>query len=352
MMHNSLIGGTELLRIESCGFEEACRRGGMVIRRGGLVAFPTETVYGLGADALNPVAVNRIFTVKSRPPDNPLIVHVHESREVEYITAEVPMIAHELMDAFWPGPLTLVLKRSGVVPDLTTGGLETVAVRMPKHPIALALIEAAGVPVAAPSANTSGRPSPTLAEHVLDDLAGSVEMIIDGGRSEIGVESTVLDVTCDPPRLLRPGGIGIEELRRIIGDVITEGEPTGVPRSPGMKYTHYAPEAKVVLVKGEEVAETIQRLREEYQSAGLTVGLMLCHETIWSGCRVGEEALLVGRGDDPASIARNLFHAMRLLDRREVDVIIADGSFERRGLGEAVMNRLEKASSEVITAGS
>ena len=365
MIYDSLISGTELVRIdhhpvplhrecafyeiESHNFKETCRRGGMIIRHGGLVAFPTETVYGLGADALNPIAVNKIFTAKSRPPDNPLIVHVSNTKEVERITTNIPRIAYELMDAFWPGPLTLVLPRSDVVPDVTTCGLDTIAVRMPIHPVALALIQEAGVPVAAPSANTSGKPSPTTAEHVLDDLAGRIDMIIDGGRAEVGVESTVLDVTDDPPCLLRPGGVGIEKLKEIIGDLGTEREHTGAPRSPGMKYTHYAPEAEVVLVKSENVMETIQKLREKYHGAGRQVGLMLCQETA-GGFEIEEKLLVFGQRDDPASIARSLFHSMRLLDGKQVDLIIVDGSFNQKGVGLAVMNRLEKAASKIVTA--
>ncbi|RLG26963.1 threonylcarbamoyl-AMP synthase [Methanosarcinales archaeon] len=336
-----------LHRIDSQNFEEMCRRGGRVIRCGGLVAFPTETVYGLGADALNPIAVDKIFRAKSRPSDNPLIVHVSDIKEAECITTNISRLAYELMDAFWPGPLTLILRRGGVVPDVTTCGLDTVAVRMPAHPVALALIREAGVPIAAPSANTSGKPSPTAAEHVLDDLAGRVDMILDGGMTEVGVESTVVDVTHDPPSLLRPGGIGIERLKEVIGDLKTEREVTGVPRSPGMKYTHYAPEAGVVLVKGESVVKTIQRLIGTYEGFGMRVGLILCQETAES-FEAGARMLVFGKRGDPASIARNLFHSMRLLDRREVDVIIVDGSFDQKDVGLAVMNRLEKAASKVV----
>lgn len=346
MSEEILIKGTRVLHAEHHNLEEVCQRAALIIRQGGLVAFPTETVYGLGADALNPVAVAGIFQAKGRPPDNPLIVHVSSPDEAERI-AYIPELAHRLMDAFWPGPLTLVMMRRGIVPDVTTGGLDTVAVRMPGHPVALSLIEKAGVPIAAPSANTSGKPSPTTAQHVVEDLAGRIDLIIDAGPVPVGVESTVIDVTTSPPVLLRPGGMALEQLERVTGTIQASTSKSDAPRSPGMKYTHYAPQARVILVMGEDTRDTLQALAERYQNRGVRIGLLLCQET---GDVLGGEQhrFILGRRDDTETIAKNLFHALRTLDRERVDIILADGSFSRRGLGLAVMNRLTKAASEVI----
>ena len=339
---------TRVLHINQHNTLEVCRFAGEVIKRGGLVAFPTETVYGLGADALNQQAVKNIFNAKERPADNPLIVHVSSTDEVKRVAKNIPKIAQALMDAFWPGPLTLVLPRKNIVPDVTTGGLDTVAVRMPDHLVALGLIREAGVPVAAPSANTSGKPSPTTAQHVMDDLGGRIDMIIDGGRVVIGVESTVIDVTGKIPVLLRPGGVGIEELQEIIGRIrVSTPEDVGIPRSPGVKYTHYSPEATVVLVTGDGVAGAIRKLAEEYEGK---IGLLLCRETAETLGDMGEKIIL-GSRSDVESIARNLFYSLRLLDKEHVELIIADGSFSMEGVGLAAMNRLKKASSKLIHAG-
>jgi L-threonylcarbamoyladenylate synthase len=348
MTHDSI--NTLVLHVDPHNLEEICQRAGLTIQRGGLVAFPTETVYGLGADALNPLAVNKIFKAKGRPSDNPLIVHVSDTEDVERIAEHIPKIAYKLMDAFWPGPLTLVLPRKDIVPDVTTSGLDTVAVRMPNHPVALMLIKKAGVPIAAPSANTSGKPSPTAAQHVIDDLAGQIDMIIDAGKVEVGVESTILDVTTTPPTLLRPGGIGVEKLERIVGTIKISTHKIDTPRAPGMKYTHYAPEAKVILVTGGKIQETIHALAEEYQNTGAKVGLLLCEET---DAAFGDEKhkIILGKREDATTLAKNLFHALRAFDKQHVDIILADGSFSKKGLGLAVMNRLKKAASEVIRCG-
>ena len=231
--------------------EPGVRRGAEVIRAGGLVAFPTETVYGLGADALSDSAVARIFEAKERPRGNPLIVHLAGAAALESVAARVPPRARDAAARFWPGPLTLVLPRAGTVPLITTGGLETVAVRVPSHPVARALIEASGRPIAAPSANRSGRPSPTRAEHVREDLDGRIELILDGGPTPVGVESTVLDMTTEPPMLLRPGGVTLEQLRDCLGEVavLAGDDEEAAGRSPGLRYRHYAPRAQVIVIE-------------------------------------------------------------------------------------------------------
>ncbi|WP_175059685.1 L-threonylcarbamoyladenylate synthase [Thermococcus sp. 2319x1] len=312
------------------------------IREGKLVAFPTETVYGLGADALNEGAVKRIFKAKGRPPDNPLIIHIAEFDQVYELAREVPEKAKMLAEKFWPGPLTIVLPKGGKVPYATTGGLETVAIRMPAHEIALALIKASERPVAAPSANISGKPSPTLAEHVADDFYGRIECIIDGGETKIGVESTVIDLTTEPPMLLRPGGLPLEEIERVIGKIkihpAVKGKPVKLAKAPGMKYKHYAPEAQVIVIEGErkKVKEKIKELVKEYKAQGMKVGVMATWDFY-------EADAYFNIGESEEEIARNLFKALRELDKSGVDIILAEG-IEERGLGLAVMNRLKKAA--------
>ena len=311
-----------------------------LILDGKLVAFPTETVYGLGADALNGEAVKRIFEAKGRPADNPLIIHIAEFEDLKRLTREIPEEARLLAKRFWPGPLTLILPRREEVPNVTTGGLDTVAVRMPAHPIALALIRASTM-IAAPSANISGKPSPTLAEHVVDDFYGRIEAIIDGGETKVGVESTVLDLTSERPTLLRPGGLPLEDIERVISEVeihpAVRGKLVNVAKAPGMKYRHYSPNAQVVVVEGprERVRARIAELVEQYHSKGLHVGVMATEET------EADEFFYLGNTTE--EVARNIFRALRELDKRGVDVIIAEG-IEERGLGLAVMNRLRKAA--------
>ncbi|WP_297463144.1 L-threonylcarbamoyladenylate synthase [Thermococcus sp.] len=313
---------------------------GRLILGGGLVAFPTETVYGLGADALNEEAVRRIFRAKGRPADNPLIVHIADFSDLKLLAREIPEEARLLARKFWPGPLTLVLPKSEKVPSVTTGGLDTVAVRMPAHEIALALIRASR-PVAAPSANISGRPSPTLAKHVVDDFYGKIEAIIDGGETRVGVESTVLDLSSERPTLLRPGGLPLEEIERVIGPVeihpAVRGKATDLARAPGMKYRHYSPNARVIVVEGprERVRKKIRELVDEYRKGNHRVGVMATEEF------EADEFFYLGQTVE--EVARNLFKALRELDERGVDVIIAEG-VEEKGLGLAVMNRLRKAS--------
>ena len=321
-----------------------------VIRQGGLVAFPTETVYGLGADALNPKAVRKIYTAKNRPLDNPIIVHVANKDDVYRLAEKTPKFAEKLMEHFWPGPLTLVLKASKRVPRVTTGGLDTIAIRMPSHKVALALIKEAETPIAAPSANLAGRPSPTMAEHVIQDLYGRIDIILDAGPTKIGVESTVLDLTQDPPQILRPGGTTYEELKRILGKISIH--PAALARrevqieharSPGMKHKHYAPKAKVILVEGElnAIINEIKKLAKQYIRDGKKVGILATDESL-SMYDVGIVRSL-GSRYNLASAAKNLFKLFREFDEEGVDIIIAEG-IPQKGLGLAVMNRLRRAA--------
>lgn len=332
--------------------KEIIRRAAKIIRTGGLVAFPTETVYGLGADALNPSAVLSLFRAKERPLDNPPIIHVGNMRDVERIAEEIPEKARILMERFWPGPLTLVLKRSDKIPAEVVSNLNTVAVRMPSHRVALFLIQESSRPIAAPSANLAGRPSPTRAEHVLEDLNGRIDMILDAGPTTIGVESTVLDMTSEPPIVLRPGGITVEELRDAIGEVrvhpMIEGEiEVERPKSPGMKYRHYAPRARMVVVEGDEkrIPEKISELAERWKEEGLRVGIIVTEESK-KDFKADIIKILGSRGD-LKTIARNLFRTIREVDSQKVDIIIAEG-VPQEGLGLAIMNRLRKASSHNI----
>lgn len=317
-----------------------------LIREGKLVAFPTETVYGLGADALNSKAVRGIFEAKGRPADNPLIVHIADFNQVHELAREVPPEVELLAKHFWPGPLTVVLPKRENVPKITTGGLETVAIRMPAHEIALGLIRESNRPIAAPSANISGKPSPTLAEHVVDDFYGTIECIIDGGGTTIGVESTVIDLTTKPPTLLRPGGLPMEEIERIIGKIkihpAVRGKEVNLAKAPGMKYKHYAPNAQVVVIEGvrEKVKGKIMELLVEYKKQGVKVGVMATGDFY-------EADAYVNLGDSEEEIARNLFKALRELDRSGVGIILAEG-IEEKGLGLAVMNRLRKAAGYKI----
>ncbi|MCS7131235.1 MAG: L-threonylcarbamoyladenylate synthase [Hadesarchaea archaeon] len=329
---------------------EKIRAAAEVLRRGGLVAFPTETVYGLGANALDEKAVLRIFEAKNRPADNPIIVHVAEKEDIYVLAEQVPELAERLIDRFWPGPLTLLFPKSEVVPKAVTAGLDIVAIRMPSHAVARALIAEAGVPIAAPSANLAGRPSPTSAEHVLRDLGGRIEMVIDGGEISYGLESTVLDLTIEPPTVLRPGPVTVEELRELIGEV--EIHPAAkaeapveeiIARSPGMKYRHYAPLAEMVVVEGpiEKVRSKIQELVDVRRGLGEKVGVMATEET--APQYRADVVKVAGSRRDPRSVAKNLFRLLREFDAEGVDLVVAEG-LEPVGMGLAVMNRLRKAA--------
>jgi L-threonylcarbamoyladenylate synthase len=321
-----------------------------IIQRGGLVAFPTETVYGLGANALDGGAVLRLFEAKKRPLDNPPIVHVAETDEVYPLVEAVPKKAELLMKQFWPGPLTLVFKHSPNIPKESTAGLDTIAIRMPNHPVAQALIRQSKRPIAAPSANLSGKPSPTTAEHVYTDLNGRIDAIIDGGAANIGVESTVVDVSCDPPMLLRPGGTPFEALKAVVQELrlhpFVESEvelPLEQIRSPGMKHKHYAPKAEVVLVEGnvEAVVNKIKELSDAYTVKQAKVAILATDQTM-----AAYKAYIVksmGSRHNLATVAASLFRLLREVDAEGVDVILAE-SVPQEGLGLAVMNRLRKAS--------
>ena len=329
--------------------EEELIEAAAILKKGGLVAFPTETVYGLGADALNEEAARKIYAAKGRPSDNPLIAHIAKKEDIEPLVREIPEAGKKLMDAFWPGPLTLIFPKSGRVPEGTTGGLDTVAVRMPSDPVARRLIELAGTPVAAPSANTSGRPSPTTAEHVRQDMDGRIEMIVDGGPVGIGVESTIVDVTGEIPMVLRPGAITMEMLKKCVGAVEIDPAILGPvsqdfkPKAPGMKYRHYAPKADLTIVSGktEDVVRAISRMAAERESEGLSVGIICTDETRALYPRGVVRSMGVRARQE--TIAHNLYAVLREFDDLNADVIYSE-SFEGGELSQAIMNRLCKAA--------
>jgi L-threonylcarbamoyladenylate synthase len=337
---------------------EKIRIAANLIKKGGLVAFPTETVYGLGADALNQKAVLALFKAKKRPLDNPPIVHVGDIESVYILVKGVSPKAEKLMRIFWPGPLTLIFERSEIVPEVTVAGLDTIAIRMPRHSVALALVRESGCPIAAPSANLAGKPSPTMAKHVLDDLDGRIDAVLDAGSTPIGVESTVLDMTVDPPQILRPGGTPYEELSKVLG--VVELHPVAVAEkpvlvkkahSPGMKHKHYAPNADLIVVEGEvsAITEKVKELATFYMQKGNRVGILATDETV--GCYRADVVKSLGSRRDLMVIAKNLFRLLREFDLEGVDVIIAEG-IPMQGLGLAVMNRLRKASGYSIVKAS
>lgn len=340
---------TRHIRIEEQNTdEELIRQAGDILRSGGLVAFPTETVYGLGGDALNPASSARIYQAKGRPSDNPLIVHIADMEALDAIVREIPAEARALAEAFWPGPLTMILPKADIVPRETTGGLETVAVRMPAHRTARELIRAAGGYVAAPSANRSGRPSPTLAKYVAQDLDGRIEMIIDGGSVEIGLESTIVDLTSDKPTILRPGYITRQMLERVLSYVEEDSTlmrcDTGqAPKAPGMKYRHYAPAGELTIVDGDR-EHTVRYINEELARAGQRhkrTAVIAADETV-DLYRADIRKSVGSRGHEE-TVARELYRVLRELDDEEAEVIFAE-AFDGDGIGRAVMNRLLKAS--------
>ena len=325
---------------------------GEVIKSGGLVAFPTETVYGLGGDALNPESSERIYAAKGRPSDNPLIVHIADIEHLEKIVTEVSEKVKKLATAFWPGPLTMVMKKSEIVPSETTGGLDTVAVRMPSHPLALIFIKKAGGFVAAPSANLSGKPSPTMAKYVIQDMMGRIDMIIDADGVEIGLESTIVDMTSDIPMILRPGYITQEMLSKVVGEVdmdvtIFEGNVNQAPKAPGMKYRHYAPKGELVLVEGEpqNVVRYINEQTKYYSGLGKKTGVIGTSELIYQ--YQADSIKDAGSKDEPLSIAKQLYTFLREFDDENVEHIYAE-AFDDTGLGQAVMNRLLKAAGHRV----
>lgn len=319
-----------------------------IIKNGGTVVFPTETVYGLGADALNEEAVKKIFKAKGRPQDNPLILHV-ASKDINSLVEAVPDVAQRLINEFWPGPLTIILNKKDIVPDATSAKLKSVGIRMPEDEIALKLIEFAETPIAAPSANISGRPSPTDVERCIEDLLGKVDYILGGEKSRVGVESTIVDCTVDPPIVLRPGAITIEDLKRVDNkielDIGLMKKPTSdfKPKAPGMKYKHYAPKAKVIIVSGnrEKTIEKINEMVHYYIGHGKKVGVLASKENSIK-YREGQIKVL-GSILDLDEVAHNLFESLRSFDDIGVDIIIAE-AFEEKGVGIAVMNRLKKAA--------
>ena len=331
---------------------KAIEEAGEILKRGGLVAFPTETVYGLGGDGLNPLSSKKIYAAKGRPSDNPLIIHIWRLDDLPVIAADIPESAWKLAETFWPGPLTMIFNKTEIVPHETTGGLDTVAVRFPSNKIAQELIRAGGGFIAAPSANRSGRPSPTLAKYCREDLDGRVDMIIDGGQVGIGLESTIIDLTGDHPEILRPGYITEEMLRQVLGDVRTDTALIDAnsdvrPKAPGMKYRHYAPKGELTVVEGdaEAVVRRIDELVREQRAAGKRTGVICTDETL-----AGYNADVIrstGKRTDEASAARELFRILREFDDEEVDVIYSE-SFSGKGIGQAIMNRLMKAAGQKI----
>lgn len=327
------------------------------LKQGGLVAFPTETVYGLGADGLNDKASEKIYAAKGRPSDNPLIIHIAQVKDLE-VLAYSNDTAKLLAESFWPGPLTMVLPKKEVVPYTTTGGLDTVAIRMPSHPAALSLIRKSGVYVAAPSANTSGRPSPTKASHVIEDMAGKIDYIIDGGAVGIGIESTIIDLSSSVPTILRPGFITKDMLEAIIGpvaiDPALEHPMDGFrPKAPGMKYTHYAPKGELTLVETSDmnidshVIEKVKELVREKKSAGYRVGIMSSEENVSLYEGYADIVICVGKRQERGTVAARLYAALREFDDANVDYIYAE-SFRGDGLSYAIMNRLLKAAGQRV----
>ncbi len=328
--------------------EEVLKRAGDILKNGGLVAFPTETVYGLGANALDEEAAKKIYAAKGRPSDNPLIVHIADVSDLDKIAVEISDKARKVMGRFWPGPLTLIFPKTDLVPQGTTGGLSTVAVRMPMDEVALGLIRAGGGYISAPSANTSGRPSPTTAEHVAEDMDGRIEMILDAGSVDIGVESTILDMTVEPPMILRPGAITKEMLEEVIEEVavdtaLLETESEEAPKAPGMKYRHYAPKAQLMIVEGtpKETVKAIKQIAYEQARLGYRVGIIATSETA-NDYTVGVVKTIGSRSNE-SSIAKNLYKVLREFDEEDVSYIYSE-AFESDGMGDAIMNRLLKAA--------
>lgn len=328
--------------------DELLKEAGNIIKAGGLVAFPTETVYGLGGDAFNKESSLKIYTAKGRPSDNPLIVHISKIEDITKLSDDIPDVAYDVFEAFWPGPLTVILNKHPLVPDETTGGLNTVAVRFPSNKIAQKLIEASGGFIAAPSANLSGRPSPTVAKYVVEDLNGRVDMIIDGGDSDIGLESTIIDLTSTVPVILRPGYVTEQDLEKVLNKVdidktIIDNNSSLKPKAPGMKYRHYAPKGDLTIVHGEndKVVDYINDRLSEAKNKNLKTGVLATKENTLK--YKADLVKNIGARDDAKEIAKNLFRALREFDDDDIQVIYAEG-FENKGLSMATMNRLLKAA--------
>lgn len=394
---------TEVLKIDIHNIDkEKINYAAETLKSGGLVAFPTETVYGLGANALQKEAIHKIYKAKGRPSDNPLIVHIADMASLDNLVIEKPSLWELLAHEFWPGPLTMIFKKSSMIPDEITAGLNTVAIRMPSHPIAIALIKASGLPIAAPSANSSGRSSPTLASHVYEDLNGKIDLIIDGGSTDVGLESTVLDITSTPPIILRPGGVTLEQLRSIKHDIsldpalisdsdsalvsrtslipdnnIKGGSDTKknfqsdfnndfnnyfkdslkdpsvdfIPKSPGLKYKHYSPKAPLIIVDGDpdKIVNKINELVREKKNVEKRIGILATEQTkgyyIDENINKNNNVIVMSLGDrnHPEEIASNLFSSFREMDEQKVDIIFSEG-ININGIGLAIMNRMKKAA--------
>lgn len=332
--------------------EAAIREAGAIIQRGGLVAFPTETVYGLGGDALNPDSSRKIYAAKGRPSDNPLIVHICEMEALDRMVKEVPPEAVLLAEHFWPGPLTMIFNKSEAIPKETTGGLDTVAVRFPNHPIALSFIREAGGYVAAPSANTSGRPSPTIGKYVYEDMNGKIEMLLDSGPVGIGLESTIVDMTESIPVILRPGYVTQEMLQNVLGRVcldptLLNAECKQAPKAPGMKYKHYAPKGQLTIVSGEmeNVIRCIQKQLQEKKAQGFKTGVIATKEEV--GLYEADSVKVTGSRTDLAAVARDLFCMLREFDEESIEYMYVQ-AFSMEGIGQAVMNRMLKAAGHRV----
>lgn len=345
---------TRIVQVDEKNIDkEALREAGRIIRSGGLVAFPTETVYGLGGDALNPSSSRKIYEAKGRPSDNPLIVHIARWEALAAIVKSVPEEAAKLARAYWPGPLTMIFEKSDLVPKETTGGLDTVAIRMPSHKTALNFIEEAGGYVAAPSANRSGRPSPTVARYVIQDLGGRIEMILDGGDVELGLESTIVDMTARMPTILRPGYITSQMLEQTLGRVeedvtILRADSGQAPKAPGMKYRHYAPRGELTIIKGPEqkVVDYINTQLDLWRTGNKKTGVIAADATI--DAYRADVCKNAGDRLDESAMARQLYRILREFDDEGVEIIYSE-SFEGAGVGQAVMNRLLKAAGHRVT---
>jgi L-threonylcarbamoyladenylate synthase len=318
--------------------EYEINRAAEVIKNGGLVAFPTETIYGLGADALNEDAVKKIFYAKGRPADNPLIVHIADEKDLDKFVEFISEKAKKLINSFWPGPLTIVFKKKKIISDVVSAGLDSVAVRMPSNLIALELIRRSGKPIAAPSANSSGRPSPTIANHVIEDFGTKINVVIDGGKCDIGVESTVIDVSGQVPVVLRAGGISIEQIQEVLGEEVFYVKKLGseIHRSPGMKYRHYAPNAKLILADKNE----FENLIDNYKKQNKKIGVINFFEN-----KNMDVDVILFAGVDCEEIAKNIFRILREMDDNKVDIILSE-RIEEKGLGLAIMDKLRRASED------
>jgi L-threonylcarbamoyladenylate synthase len=321
-----------------------------LLRENEVVALPTETVYGLGGNAESDVAVAKIFAAKGRPGDNPLIIHIADKQQILRFVTEIPSKAEQLMDAFWPGPLTIIFKKKdGILSEKATAGLATVAVRMPDHPVARALLKTCGLPIAAPSANSSGKPSPTNAAHVLEDLDGKIAGVLDGGATGVGVESTVVDCTESIPVILRPGGVTREQLAKVIGDVRVDpalaSESEAKPKAPGMKYQHYAPNAPLYLVEGSQ--SFLQQLVDEKKNAGLRVGVLTTEEHV--GEYQADVVVACGKRAELETVAASLYETLRVFNHEKVTIIYSE-QFPDSGVGTAIMNRLRKAAGNKLVS--